>query len=68
VRNMADKTRPTSVPATPKREVRRVAAGEAIPTARILGKSMMDWLCGELNEAPSYICSSSVSGYGIPSL
>jgi hypothetical protein len=51
VRNMADKTRPTSVPATPKREVRRVAAGEAMPTARILGKSIMDWLCGELKKS-----------------
>jgi hypothetical protein len=48
--NMADKTSPSSVPATPKREVKTVAAGEAIPTARILGKSMMFSFCGALKE------------------
>jgi hypothetical protein len=48
--NTADKASPSSVPATPKREVTTVAAGEAIPTARIFGQSMMFGLCGELKE------------------
>src|SRR5829696_3590276 len=37
--NTADKASPIRVPATPKRAVMAAAAGEAIPTARILGRS-----------------------------
>jgi hypothetical protein len=48
--NTADKASPTSVPATPKREVRTVAEGEAIPTAIILGRSKIAWLCCSLKE------------------
>jgi hypothetical protein len=36
---------PTSVPATPKREVRAAAAGETIPTARTLGRSRTVGCC-----------------------
>jgi hypothetical protein len=36
---------PTSVPATPKREVSAAAAGETIPTARILGRSKTVGCC-----------------------
>jgi hypothetical protein len=53
VMNTADKASPSSVPATPKREVITVAAGEAIPTARILGKSIMFAFCGALKESSS---------------
>src|SRR5215217_6899360 len=48
--NTADKASPSSVPATPKREVRTVAEGEAIPTAIILGRSKIAWLCCSLTE------------------
>src|SRR5215216_6838621 len=60
---MADATSPSSVPATPKREVRTVAAGEAIPTARILGKSIMFAFCGSsLKESSSmYIRLHSIA-------
>ncbi len=51
--NMADKASPISVPATPKREVTMVAAGDAIPTAMIFGQSMMFGSCGELKEKRS---------------
>ena len=42
---MADKASPIRVPATPKREVMAAAAGEAIPTARTLGRSKIVSYC-----------------------
>jgi hypothetical protein len=62
VMNVADKASPSSVPATPKREVTTVAAGEAIPTARIFGQSMMFGPCGELKEKRSLHSTSNEGG------
>ena len=53
VMNTADKASPTRVPATPKRAVMAAAAGEAIPTARTLGRSKTLGCCG-VKKDPSH--------------
>src|SRR5215210_2519666 len=60
---MADTTSPSSVPATPKREVITVAAGEAIPTARILGKSIMFAFSGALSDifTPPFLLATTLA-------
>jgi hypothetical protein len=51
VTNTADKNSPSSVPATPKREVTAADAVEAIPTAKTLGRSKMVCCC-EVKKIP----------------
>src|SRR5215216_1188483 len=53
VTNTADKASPIRVPATPKRAVMAAAAGEAIPTARTLGRSKTLGCCG-VKKDPSH--------------
>ena len=58
----ADRASPTRVPVTPKREVRAAPAGEAIPTAIILGRSRRCWFSCLSTKTPSSLVQKKNRG------